>query len=155
VPQTIPDRSQPLVGRTSPYREDIWRRYCCLTVFFRLSIHDLVEKTYPDKVVRWCADGDFPGDFLRPAFTASRVQHVSDVHPKFALRRTPCLQVWQTSNLRPLRLGEEKSRRTRMWADALECGLMPNVMAALPNIGGALCSTPQTLAEARCWSTVQ
>ena len=29
---------------------------------------------------------------------------------------------------------------------------MPNVMAALPNIGGALCSTPQSLADARCWS---
>jgi len=26
---------------------------------------------------------------------------------------------------------------------------MPNVMAALPNIGGALCSTPQRLADAR------
>jgi len=26
---------------------------------------------------------------------------------------------------------------------------MPNVMVALPNIGGALCSTPQTLADAR------
>jgi len=25
----------------------------------------------------------------------------------------------------------------------LECGPMPNVMAALPNIGGAVCSTPQ------------
>jgi len=25
---------------------------------------------------------------------------------------------------------------------------MPNVMAALPNIGGGLCSTPQTLAHA-------
>jgi len=25
----------------------------------------------------------------------------------------------------------------------LECGPMPNVMAALPNIGGALCSTPR------------
>jgi len=25
---------------------------------------------------------------------------------------------------------------------------MPNVMVALPNIGGALCSTPQTLADA-------
>jgi len=25
----------------------------------------------------------------------------------------------------------------------LECGPMPNIMAALPNIGGALCSTPQ------------
>jgi len=30
----------------------------------------------------------------------------------------------------------------------LECEPMPNVMAALPNIGGALCSTPQSLAEA-------
>ena len=30
----------------------------------------------------------------------------------------------------------------------LECGLMPNVMAALPNIGCALCSTPQTLSDA-------
>jgi len=26
--------------------------------------------------------------------------------------------------------------------------LMPNVMVALPNIGGALCSTPQSLADA-------
>jgi len=26
----------------------------------------------------------------------------------------------------------------------LECGPMPNVMAVLPNVGGALCSTPQT-----------
>jgi len=29
----------------------------------------------------------------------------------------------------------------------IECGPMPNVMAALPNIGGALCSTPQSLAD--------
>jgi len=27
-----------------------------------------------------------------------------------------------------------------------KCGPMPNVMVALPNIGGALCSTPQSLA---------
>ena len=26
------------------------------------------------------------GDFVRPAFPAIRVQHVSDLHPKFALR---------------------------------------------------------------------
>jgi len=32
--------------------------------------------------------------------------------------------------------------------EKLECGPMPNVMAALPNIGGALCSTPQSLADA-------
>jgi len=29
-----------------------------------------------------------------------------------------------------------------------ECGPMSNVMAALPNIGGALCSTPQSFADA-------
>jgi len=33
-----------------------------------------------------------------------------------------------------------------------ECRPMPNVMAALPNIGGALCSTPQSLADAQYWS---
>ena len=30
----------------------------------------------------------------------------------------------------------------------LECGPMPNLMVALPNIGGALCSTSQSLADA-------
>ena len=37
----------------------------------------------------------------------------------------------------------------------LECGPMPNVMAALPNIGGALCSTPQSLADAQYWNAMQ
>jgi len=32
---------------------------------------------------------------------------------------------------------------------------MPNVMAALLNIGSALCSTPQSLADAHCWTIVQ
>jgi len=40
--------------------------------------------------------------------------------------------------------GGHKERKKK-----LECGPMPNVMAALPNVGGALCSTPQTLAYAR------
>jgi len=31
--------------------------------------------------VRRCADGEF----LRPVFPASRVQYISDLHPKFAL----------------------------------------------------------------------
>ena len=30
----------------------------------------------------------------------------------------------------------------------LECGPMPNLMVALPKIAGALCSTPQSLADA-------
>jgi len=51
------------------------------------------------------------GDFLRPAFPASRVQHVLDLYPKFALRQR--VEVWQTSNLRPLSLGEEKKEKKR------------------------------------------
>jgi len=30
----LANRSQLLVGRTSPYCKDMWRRYCCLTGFF-------------------------------------------------------------------------------------------------------------------------
>jgi len=35
------------------------------------------------------------------------MQRFSDLNPKFALR-PPCVEVWQTSNLRRLRLGKEK-----------------------------------------------
>jgi len=34
VPQTRQNSSQPLVSRSSPYYEDMWRRYCSLTSFF-------------------------------------------------------------------------------------------------------------------------
>jgi len=34
------------------------------------------------------------GDFLGPAFAASLEQHISDLHSKFALGATPCVEVW-------------------------------------------------------------
>jgi len=37
----------------------------------------------------------------------------------------------------------------------LACGPMLNVMAALPNIGGAFCSMPQSLADAHYYSAMQ
>ena len=40
----LANRSQPLVGRSSPYYQDMWRRYCCLTSFYLLSIYALVPK---------------------------------------------------------------------------------------------------------------
>ena len=49
--------------------------------FFRSSIHASAAKIQPDKVVRWCQNGDY----LRPLFPASRVQHTSDLRYKFAL----------------------------------------------------------------------
>ena len=39
--------------------------------------------------------------------------------------------------------------------EELECGPMPNVMVALPKMGGALCSTPQSLADAHYYNAVQ
>jgi len=58
-------------------------------------------------VPRW----RFLATLLRPVFSASRVQQVSNLHLKFALRPHHDVEVWQTSNLRRLRLGEEKKER--------------------------------------------
>ena len=77
--------SQPLLGRSSPYYEDMWRRYWCLTSFFPIVDACLsceLVKIWPDKVVQWCRDGDF----LCPVFSARRMQHISDMHSKFTLR---------------------------------------------------------------------
>jgi len=41
------------------------------------------------------------------------VQHVSDLHPKFAPRPHHVWKVWQTSNLRRLRLGEEIKKKKK------------------------------------------
>jgi len=82
----LPNRSQPLVGRSSPYYEDMWRTYCCLTSFFQildtcLSCEDIARQSCA-MVRRW----RFLATFSHPVFSASCVQHVSDLHLKFALR---------------------------------------------------------------------
>ena len=96
-------------GPSSPYCGYIGRRYCCLTSFFPivdmcLSCEDVARQSCA-MAPRW----RFLATFLRPVFSASRVQYVSDLHRR--TKDTPCVQVWQTSNLRQLRLGEEKNRR--------------------------------------------
>jgi len=78
--------SQPLVGRSIPYCDDMWGRHCCLTSFFPtvntcLSCEDMARQSCA--MVPKC---HIFGSFLGPAFPASRVQHVSDLHPEFALR---------------------------------------------------------------------
>jgi len=81
------------------------------------------------------------GDFLGPVFPASRVQHISDLHSKFALQgHTMCRSMVDIqSATAEIRGGKNKKE--------LECGPLPNVMAALPYIGGVLRSTRQTLAD--------
>jgi len=78
----LTNRSQPLLGRSSPYYEDMWRRYLCLTIFFLIVDTCLSCEDTARQVVQWCQNGDF----LHPVFSANRVQHISDMHSKFALR---------------------------------------------------------------------
>jgi len=78
-------RSQPLVGRSSPYCKDMWGRYCYLKSSFPIvdmcfSCEDIARQSCA-MVRRW----RFLATFLRPVFPASRVEHISDVHSKFAL----------------------------------------------------------------------
>ena len=81
------NRSQPLVSRSSSYcggyLEDI---FWCLIVFFPivdtcLSCEDMARQSCA-MVPRW----RFLATFWRPVFSASRLQQVSDLHLKFALR---------------------------------------------------------------------
>jgi len=57
----VPQTPEPISAVSGPKFAILWGhvgRYCCLTTFFRLSIHALDAKIH-DKFVWWCADGDF------------------------------------------------------------------------------------------------
>ena len=101
------NRAQLLVGLSSPYCKDIWRRYCCLTSFFPLvdkciSCEDIARRSCA-MVLRW----RFFASFLHPVFPASCLQQISDLHSKFTLGPHH-VSKYGRSNLRPLTLGEEK-----------------------------------------------
>jgi len=78
------------------FHEDMWRRYCCLTVFpmFNtcLSCEDIAQQSCA-MVRRW----RFFVEFLRPVFSPIRVQHISDPHSKFALRPHHVVNVQSTA----------------------------------------------------------
>jgi len=52
------NRSHQLVGQSSPYGEDLWRRYCCFTSFFPIVDTCLRCEDIARQFVRWYADGD-------------------------------------------------------------------------------------------------
>jgi len=77
-------RSQPLVGRSSPYCGDIWRIYCCLTTFFPIVDRCLNREDIARQSCAMVPDGDFWRLFAT-CISASRVQHISDLDSKFTL----------------------------------------------------------------------
>jgi len=101
--------SQPLVGRSWPYCGHIWRRYCCLTSFFLivdmcLSCEGIARQSCA-MVHRWRF-------FASCIFSKPRAAHFRPAS-YFYTKATPCVQVWQTSNLQRLRLGEEKKKKKK------------------------------------------
>jgi len=69
-------RSQPLVGRSSPYCGDVMRTYCCLTSFFPivdmcLSCEDRARQTR-GMVPRWRLFGDFFASCISSELCAAR-----------------------------------------------------------------------------------
>ena len=58
----VPQTNETISAANGPKLTILWgyvEEILLLNKFFRLSIRALVEKIWPDKVVRWCADGDF------------------------------------------------------------------------------------------------
>jgi len=86
----LANRSQPLVGWSSLYYQDMWRRYCCLTCFFPivdtcLSSEDIARQSCA-MVPKWqffasCISSKPRAAHFRPAFWIRS-------------RDTPCVEVW-------------------------------------------------------------
>jgi len=82
----VPQTNETISAASSRYCGDIWRTYCCLTSFFSDCRYvPWLRRYIPTKLCDGAQMAIF-GDFLGPAFSASCVPHISDLHNKFALR---------------------------------------------------------------------
>jgi len=116
--------SQPLEGQSLPFCEDMWGRYGCLTSFFQivnmcLSFKDIAQQS--SAMVRgW----RMFGIFLRSLFSASHLQHISDLHPKSALRphqvltygRPPICDGWEYVRKKTKKKIERRKHRENIMA---------------------------------------
>jgi len=71
-----PSLAQPIVDRSSPYYEDMWRRYCCLTICFPIVDTYLTSEDIAGRrcamVRRWRIFGEF---FASCIFSEPRAAH--------------------------------------------------------------------------------
>ena len=67
----VPQTTRPISASSGPKYTMLWEHMeeiSLLNNFFRLSIRALIAKKQPDKVVRWCPDGDFWRVFVSSIF---------------------------------------------------------------------------------------
>ena len=122
------NRSQPLVSRCSPYCEDMWKRHFCLTTFFPIVDICLSCKDSPTKLWDGAQMAIFGDIFFVPYFQRAACSTFQTCIQNSHLA-TPCVEVWQTSSLRPLRLGEKKKKKEEETTGQ-------NVMSASATQGG-------------------
>jgi len=108
----LANRSQPLVGRISPYCEDV-EKILLFNKFFPI-VDCLICEDIARQVCAMMRIWRIFVSFLRPVFSASRVQHISDLRYKFALRPH---HVWKYGThrlcMRPLRIGEKRKKKKK------------------------------------------
>ena len=80
---------------------ELYPTYCCLTCLRRYSPTKLCDGA------QMAIFGDFFASCISRQPRAARFRPASEIRTK----ATPCVEVWQTSKLRWLRLGEEKKKK--------------------------------------------
>jgi len=147
----VPQTPQPISAASGPKFAILWghvEEILLFKKFFRLSIHALVAMLQPDKVVRWCPDGEFLAIFCvlylqQAACYTFQTCIISSHQGHIMFGSVVDIQFPSAENRR----GKKKE---------LECGPMPNVMAAQRNIGGALSESsviPFLVPRRKVWLT--
>ena len=81
----LANRSQPLVGRSSPYYQDVWRRYCYLTSFFPIVDTCLSSEGIARQSCAMVPKWRFFASCIFSEPCAAHFRHAW-LHSKFALR---------------------------------------------------------------------
>ena len=93
---------------------------------------------------------------MRATKLVNNVKHLSYENP-FKKIKLPTLKYrrFKGDTIEVYKIIHGKYDKTCSLKLELECRLMPNVMADPSNLGGALCSMPQSLAHTEYWSAMQ
>jgi len=142
---------------------NIYRRHVCPIQLFKAVSHrrDWTEPKWTDCIVQFGLVGDVNRSLSLSVWATNRRNRRTTANQALgSCNRWLCSRTrLQSEHLNTdTDTHTDASNTQQFWEDSLrflkvtsilECGPMPNVMAALPNTVGALCSTPQILADAR------